>query len=326
VIARSRLIKHYARQWEDEPARVNLVGHSMGGLIIAGYLERVGRKAPIDKVVSLGTPFQGSLEAPVKIVTGTGSLGGPQEPASREREAARLTPALYHLLPSYRNAIRTSADDIPGNLYEVDAWQPGVIETLAEFIRLHGLKGRSSQRDRKRWARDLLADLLQTARTHRRRLNRFRLEQAGLSEDRWLCLIGVDAKTRVQMHVERSGKDPLFKIQSRDRMNLWAEKDPLKQRLTGDGTVPYRGAEPKFLDRRKLVCLRPDDFGYWEVRDRALTSASGFHGMLPNLNLAHRLIVSHFMGYARKGTWGRPAPGIAVEDWRPPIEGLSIGD
>jgi hypothetical protein len=88
--------------------------------------------------------------------------------------------------------------------------------------------------------------------------------------------------------------------------------------------VPYLGAEPGFLERANLVCLRPDDFGYWEVGDRALLAAAGFHAMLPTLNLAHRLIVSHFRGRPTKGVWGRPAPGVPPTQWAPPIRDLEL--
>ena len=100
VIARTSLMRHYHDAGFDELPKVNLVGHSMGGLIIAGYLQRRGVAAPVEKVATLGSPFRGSLEAPIKVVTGTASLGPDSSPNSREREAARLTPALYHLLPS----------------------------------------------------------------------------------------------------------------------------------------------------------------------------------------------------------------------------------
>jgi hypothetical protein len=86
--------------------------------------------------------------------------------------------------------------------------------------------------------------------------------------------------------------------------------------------VPLLGAEPGFLERSNLVCVKPGDFGYWELKDKALAGLSGFHGMLPNLNLAHRLIVSHFKGKATKGTWGRSAPTIAEDGWKPAIANL----
>jgi pimeloyl-ACP methyl ester carboxylesterase len=323
VVARTRLMRHYHRAGYGEAGKVNLVGHSMGGLVIAGYLQRLGGEAPVEKVATLGTPFRGSLEAPIKVVTGTASLGEDTAPDSREREAARLTPALYHLLTSYEGAL-VNDPELPEDLYNVGAWQPSVVDTLAEFIRLHGLRS-GNKGQRTQWAQDLLGDMLNIAKAHRVRVEGLRLKQGqhGVSPDGWLCLVGVDATTRVRLQVRRLRGRPEFNLTGDDRKNLWGDNDPQKWVQTGDGTVPFLGAEPGFLERSRLVCLRPDDFGYWEVKDRALLKVAGFHAMLPNLNLAHRLIVSHFRGRPGRGIWGRPAPGVSKDEWLPPISGLT---
>ncbi|MDH3440884.1 MAG: alpha/beta hydrolase, partial [Gammaproteobacteria bacterium] len=96
VIARTKLLKHYARA---EDLKVDLVGHSMGGLVITEYLSQRRRGSNVDKVVTIGTPYLGSIEAIVKITTGMSLITGP-EPKEREREAARVTPSLYQLFPS----------------------------------------------------------------------------------------------------------------------------------------------------------------------------------------------------------------------------------
>ena len=75
VIDRTLLLRTYR---DDEAYTANptvsLIGHSMGGLIIAGYLERSSGGC-VDKVVTLGTPFQGSFEAILKVITGTADFG-----------------------------------------------------------------------------------------------------------------------------------------------------------------------------------------------------------------------------------------------------------
>ena len=75
VIDRTMQLPHY-RDDDDYAANptVNLIGHSMGGLLIAEYIERHGG-ALVNKVVTLATPFQGSLEAVLKLTTGTADLG-----------------------------------------------------------------------------------------------------------------------------------------------------------------------------------------------------------------------------------------------------------
>lgn len=318
VIERTKLLKHYNKEnYQDNP-KVNLVGHSMGGLVIAGYLEREGAKAPVHKVVTLATPFQGSFEAVIKVATGTANLGT-TPPSSREREAARITPALYHLIPSFTNGIEVSAPTLPTTLFDPGLWQPSVIASLAEFIRTKGLP---SSKTKLQEANDLFAFLLNQAKTHRNRIDGFNLSSANLTDKDWLAVVGVDTKTRVRLRIVKRGNQPFFDLRGKDRANEWDDKDPQQKRLTGDGTVPYEGAVPKFLSEKNLVLVTPDDYGYWEVQDRALTLAAGFHGILPNMNMLHRLIVRFFTDRSDKhnNTWGRAAPGVDKDAWDPPLK------
>lgn len=322
VIERTKLTRHYhdergAKAFIKNP-KVNLIGHSMGGLVIGGYLERMGAKAKVAKVATLATPFQGSFEAVVKLITGTANLGGESQ-GSREREAARVTPALYHLLPS-RGINLAESDGRVTDFFKVEDWQPSLLGTVETFVKAKSL-GPGTAKDK---AATLFKAFLSTAQGQRRRVNGLKLGTAGLAAKDWLCVAGVGAETRIGLTVaDRRGK-PEFLISSKDRRDLWADKSqPFEQwRRTGDGTVPFEGAVPKFLDRANLVCVSPDDYGYWEVADKTLTRVAGFHGVLPNMNMLHRLLVRHFLGKpdARGNTWGRRAPGVTKADWRPPLK------
>ncbi len=319
VIARTRLLKHYDADaaWKAAP-RVNLVGHSMGGLVIAGYLEHYKGAAQVGKVATLAAPFRGSFEAVIKIITGTANLGG-SVPSSREREAARLTPAIYHLFPSFAGVLLPAPPGLPPTFFDPAIWQPSVLETLREYVRLHGLP--SAQTDIER-ARTLFSDLLRDARDHRTRVENFTLPQANLVPADWLCVVGVDSETRVQMHVELNAGVPNFVLSSDDRANQWAPPDPVASRRTGDGTVPFEGAVPAFLSEDNLVCVVPDDFGSWEITNRAILKLSGFHGILPAMDMLHRLIVLHFTGLTdtHGNVWGRAAPGVT--NWQPAVPNL----
>jgi pimeloyl-ACP methyl ester carboxylesterase len=307
VIARTRLMKHYHAANYDKDPKVNLVGHSMGGLIIAGYLEAKGRSAPVNKVVTLATPFQGSFEAVIKVATGTANLGT-TPPSSREREMARVTPALYHLIPSFRGSIDTEGN-IPRSLLNPDAWQPSVIDSIATIVQRRGLSSKKPKQD----ALALLRKLLSEARTHQNRIKNMNLANTPLGEKDWLAVIGVGAVTRVHLKIKKKNGKPFFDLNSDDRKNAWPGEN------TGDGTVPFKGALPPFLGKEKVVLVTPDDYGYWESQDKALSKLSGFHGILPNMNMLHRLIVRFFTDRPDKhnNTWGRPAPG--VEAWNPPL-------
>jgi hypothetical protein len=167
---------------------------------------------------------------------------------------------------------------------------------------------------------ELFRAMLDTAKAHRRRIDGFKLAAAGLGPDDWLCVAGVDSVTRVRMKVRATAAGPDFEFRSEDRENRWPSgKTPTERRQTGDGTVPFEGALPDFLPEEKIVCVTPDDYKYWEIQDRVVSGVAGFHGILPNMDMLHRLIVRHFTGRAdsRGNTWGRPVPG--VKSWQPPL-------
>lgn len=317
VIERTLLIRHYDADagWKADP-RVNLVGHSMGGLIIAGCLQKLGAKARVGKVATLASPFDGSFEAVIKVTTGTANLGT-AAPSSREREAARLTPALYHLMPGKIGGLRLPESLADSTLFDIDVWQPSIVDTIREYIRLRGLRPDNLDAQ----ARGALADMLDEARRHRQRLYRLDLARNGLEAKDWLCVAGVDAVTRVELEVDLVRGKPEFAFDSADRRNNWADGDVARQWETGDGTVPLHGAVPKFLAPENVVCVTPDDYGYWELGDIGMARVAGFHGMLPAMDMVHRLIVRHFTGRAdsRGNTWGVPLPGIAKAAWKPPL-------
>ena len=68
--------------------------------------------------------------------------------------------------------------------------------------------------------------------------------------------------------------------------------------------------------------MNPGDFGYWEAQDKVLARVAGFHGILPNMDMLHRLIVRFFTGAAdpHGNTWGRVPPDLkAGAAWNPPL-------
>lgn len=93
VLDRSRLMKLYHSSRQS--LRVNLVAHSMGGLVVAAYLLANGCEK-INRIVTVATPFQGSVDGLARMIVGSGGKGGPED-----REAARVTPGLYYLLPRF---------------------------------------------------------------------------------------------------------------------------------------------------------------------------------------------------------------------------------
>lgn len=319
VIARTALLRHY--KGYRSHSKVDLVGHSMGGLVICEYLAALGGNR-VEKIATLGTPFRGSLEALVKLLTGLGNLAG-EIPKEREREAARSMPAIYELLPSFPGAIVAAGDadsKVETDLFKIKAWQPGVLASLAEYIRMHAVDP-GNQATRTTLAEALLKSYLERASAHRSRVENLDLAVAGIPIANWLAVVGVGAKTRVRASVGLQRDEPRYQISEADWVEGWTADDTSV--ATGDATVPIAGALPPFMDRKHVVAVAPADFGRWEWRDQALASRVGFHAMLPNLNLAQRLVLKHLRGKDYKGdVWGRRAPGVAKGDWDPPIPEL----
>ena len=191
VIERTRLMGRAYGEYEN-CGKVNLIGHSMGGLVIAGYLaDRAGKENGnrVGKVVSLATPFQGSYESVVKTATGTAKLGVSRQ-SSRERQAVRLTPSLYHLVPSFEGALEiergfgAAPEDIRQNVkadpswFNVNVWQSSIIESIADYAGEHAVNpGR--REDQLAEARGLLRGFLKDAREHREKVDQLDLKNIG---------------------------------------------------------------------------------------------------------------------------------------------------
>ena len=317
VIDRTKLLRHYyvaGFGTKQFPAQVNLAAHSMGGMIVTGYLQKNGQDK-VNKIATIATPFRGSLEAIAKTALGVAALGTtPGSP--REREAARVTPALYYLLPSFDGAV-VADNGLESDIFLPEAWQPGIVDTLASFIRMYGLDQSNPQPQ----AKALLKSMLDAAWKNRTRLERLQLEN---SKD-WLSIVGVNETTRVRMEINKdSNGNPRFNLTDADVRNDWRNADPKLRVFTGDNTVPYFGARAKFIPTDEVVCLSPDDFGLFEFKDRLMEN-TGFHSTLPNMNLCQRLVVSHFKGQMYGDVWGRPAPDLPPGTaWDPPIKGLKM--
>jgi pimeloyl-ACP methyl ester carboxylesterase len=318
VCARTSLLPHYFKAGYAQNPKVNLVGHSMGGLVIAEHLARSGGNPKLGKVATLGTPFRGSHEAVLKVATGNADLGA-NSSGSREREVSRITPALYYLVPSYAGAIVADAG-FSVDLFQPGNWQPSVVRSIQEYIRLYGLDLGPAQAR----AQQLFAAMLAAASAHRQRLENLKLNNVGLTPDDWLAVVVVGEETRVRLHIESDQGQPWFDLAGEDRLNDWSPDAGAGKTQTGDGTVPYPGAKPPFLTEDKLICVCSGDFGYWELKDRLLEGMGvGLHATLPLMNLVQRLVTSHFLGAPFGEVWGRPAPDLGAMNWNPPIQGLA---
>ena len=109
----------------------------MGGLVISRMLTDQPPRLPVNKVATLATPFKGSFEAIVKLTVGTGNLGK-GKPSHAERRSARVTPALYQLLPAFKRGLNIDRA-FPQTLFDAASWQPSLLASLTKYVRKTGL-------------------------------------------------------------------------------------------------------------------------------------------------------------------------------------------
>jgi len=174
---RSVQLRKFAWNWSDDIARssdqlveainelrrvspdgkINIVAHSMGGLLVRHALIHRGNEledengtSVVDRVVYLGTPFRGSPSAMLPVLKGEFTLGIPTKTDDPDlcfsnpsvRNTARTMPGLYQLLPygspgslAPRADASVKMSDILGipvyrnQVLDRDAALPDVVET-----------------------------------------------------------------------------------------------------------------------------------------------------------------------------------------------------
>ena len=226
-----------------------------------------------------------------------------------EREAARLTSSLYYLLPTLQDALEIPDPKLPKSLFDPTLWQASIIASVLTFMQQQ--VAAQTEQDAKQ---ALFTKFLQTAQEYCTRIDKFRLTKTNLKPEDWLCVAGVNSETRVRMKITNTTNGPLFDLGSQYRLNMWRKGKQADERLTGDGTVPFKSAQPNFLAPENLVCVTPEDYGYWEVQDRVVANIAGFHAIICNMDMLHQLIVRYFTGKPNIGnnTWGYPPPGVHI--------------
>ena len=264
VLARTKLLRHYRES--AHALQVDVVAHSMGGLVTAEYVGKFGDRRRLERVATLGAPYRGSVEVLVKLLTGMGNLAG-EMPEEREREAARSMPAVYQLLPSFEGAVLAegSGEDVSELLYRMEGWQQGVFQSLAEYIRLHAVDP-GNEATRRIRAESLLQDFLDVGMDHRARMEALDISTGGLSPADWLVIVGVGAKTRVRVRLGEYRGKPRYRILDKDFVDQFS--DDRTSTETGDSTVPLLGAIPSFVPGEQIVAVTPSDEAERTLRSR----------------------------------------------------------
>ena len=255
-------------------------------------------------MVSIASPFEGSVDAIEKVSTGMGTLTG-SYPRDREREASRTIPAIYQLLPSYDGAVADEPGQ-PNDIFDVQTWrvwQRSVLMTLREYIRLH-----KAEID----PETLLGQYLDTAWKHRQRIRKLDLARAlpdGVKG--WMAIAGLGELTQIKVETKRDVGGRWFSFPP--PVEEW--KNDHASMNTGDGTVPFAGAIPRFLKIENLVCVSRAEFGIFELGDRALALGAGLHAALPTVNLVQRLTIKFLRREYSGDIEARTAPGVTRPEW-----------
>lgn len=127
---------------ERRQAQILIVAHSMGGLVARGLADPAidDGFADVRKVITLGTPFYGSVKAAVILNTGDGTPI--PMPKRQLRDAARTMPGVYDLLPRNR-CLLDGADVVAPTAAHVEALgaDRGLAEaSLADFHALEATR------------------------------------------------------------------------------------------------------------------------------------------------------------------------------------------
>ena len=116
-----RLTRKLSNSSSDWDGKFNFVCHSFGGLVFRGLLDKVFGEIEglVNKVVFIGVPHRGSIDAVDALVRGhSPAFGGRKE----MRKLARTFPSVYELLPTYEGALKSiSGSDL--DVFSVDSWQ-----------------------------------------------------------------------------------------------------------------------------------------------------------------------------------------------------------
>ncbi len=241
------------------PDQVDVLAHSMGGMVLRYYLMHGTQPLPDDgslpaitwagarhvrRAILIGTPSAGSVLALRQLVEGVSY--SPITPTYRPAIVGTL-PAVYQLLPRPRHARVVSGDGAAFDLYDAATWERlrwGLLDPRQERWVAALLPEVKDPAERRRIARDHLAKCLARARQLHEAIDRASPTPPGLS----LVLFAGDAEATASVIVvdERTGA---LRV---------AEK------AAGDGTVTRASA---LLDER--------EGGEWTARLRTPIDWSG---------------------------------------------------
>ncbi len=125
---------HAEEKDQEIPTKVSLVGHSMGGMVIKWYVTQILKgqaNSKIDKIVTVATPYRGSLKAVEALLPGARNFFG-LETNKAMRRASRTFPGVYQLLPSWEDAVVNKDTGKGVDIFNQEFWQENLVEKMKE--------------------------------------------------------------------------------------------------------------------------------------------------------------------------------------------------
>lgn len=120
----ARHLGNLITEWEDLPEKVPgkfiVIGHSAGGLVARYYVEKMGGRHHVERLILLGTPHLGTPKPLMSMLGGGGLPFGTNKQKLKETVATFL--AAYQLLPNYPCVYDESGRRI--DLLNDDSWVP----------------------------------------------------------------------------------------------------------------------------------------------------------------------------------------------------------
>jgi pimeloyl-ACP methyl ester carboxylesterase len=93
-------LERWRKESNNPQAKLVLIAHSMGGLVARWFLEKLGGAEVTSKLITIATPYRGSLEALLRLSNGFNPRFGPiQVPLT---DIVRSLPSAHQLLPTYQ--------------------------------------------------------------------------------------------------------------------------------------------------------------------------------------------------------------------------------
>ena len=126
-----RLTRKLRSTSSDWDGKFNFVCHSFGGLVFRGFLEKSFGVIDnlVNKVVFIGVPHRGSLDAVDALVRGQSpAFGGRKE----MRKLSRTFPSVYELLPTYEGALKSvSGENL--DVFSLASWQSNTTSSTKRY-------------------------------------------------------------------------------------------------------------------------------------------------------------------------------------------------